>query len=176
MAPKTSSATGDGGIMEPDSVPVELTAEELWMLHDLVRHDQDAISEKKWPVVSTELNEQVALAIVACEDSKLKSYTLLLSAGDILLLDYVVRRDMKTPEGAKGKDILLKLFRARRDLAIGPVADTYNDTTYKAALDRKTVEAAGEVADEVIEEFSKEDQEDASTDTEPDDGADENAD
>ncbi len=164
--PQTSGAADEGGIMEPgDGRPVEFTIHELWMLHDLVRHDEDAVARRKWPTVSTELNEQVALAIVACEDSGLGGYTLLLSRGDMLLLDHAVRRDMKTPEGAKGKDMLLKLFRARRDLAIGPVAEGPADESYRAALDRKTREAA----DAALEEPSKEVQEDAGTDTEPDD-------
>ena len=153
---------------------VEFTLEELWMLNDVVRHDEDAISGKKWPVVSTELNGQVALAIAACEDHKLGGYCMALTMGDLLLLDANVRRDMKTPEGAKGVDVLLKVFRARRDAAYGPTADG-GDTSYKGAIEEKTRMAAGEVADEVLQEFDEEEASDADTDQGADEGADQGA-
>ena len=60
--------------MEPDSRPIEFTLAELWMLNDVIRHDEDDIPKKKWPKVSTSLNGDIALAILACEDSDLKSY------------------------------------------------------------------------------------------------------
>ena len=149
-----------------DSASIEFTLAELWMLHDVVRHDQDAISRKRWPVVATALNDDVALAILACEDGGLKAYTLELTRGDVLLLDFHVRRDMKTPEGARGMDILLKLFRARRDMLFGfRSADGASDESYKTALHRETVAAASEAADEVLNEFSEGEVEDA------DDGA-----
>ena len=126
--------------MESDSRPVEFTLAELWMLNDVIRHDEDAISKKAWPLVSTQLNGEIALAILACEDSSLKTYTLALTKGDMLVLDANVRRDMKTPEGAKGKEILLKLFKARYELAYGATAEGGEDLTYRQALDRKNFE------------------------------------
>ncbi len=126
--------------METDSRPVAFTLAELWMLNDVVRHDEDLASKKKWPTVSTTLNGEIALAILACEDSGLKAYTLALTKGDILVMDANVRRDMKTPEGAKGKEILLKLFKAQYELAYGATAEDGEDLTYRQALDRKQFE------------------------------------
>ncbi len=119
---------------------VEFTAAELWMLNDVIRHNEDGISKKAWPSVSTQLNGEIALAILACEDSDLKAYTLALTRGDILVMDANVRRDMKTPEGAKGKEILLKLFKARYELIYGATAEGGEDLTYRQALDRKNFE------------------------------------
>ncbi len=157
---------GKGGTIEDEErgAPVEFTLAELWMLHDLVRHDEDAVSEYKWPTVSTGLNEQVALAIVACEDGGLKSYTLALDRGGLLLLDYHVRRDMKTPEGASGAAVLLKVFRARRDAAYGPTADG-GDTTYAAAGKTAAIE----------DKLSEEEASDAAADEDTDQDADKDA-
>ena len=58
----------------------------------------------------------------------------------MLVIDYHIRAAHKTPEGAKGKDILLKLYRARMKLAY--TYDTgendYADS-YKAAVKEKEV-------------------------------------
>ena len=147
---------GKGDIIDEEGggAFVEFTLAELWFLHDLVRHDEEAINEDKWPVVSTELNGQVALAIVACEDGGLKSYALALDEGGLLLLDYHVRRDMKTPEGASGAEILLKTFRARRDLAYGPTAGD-GDMSYREAMDRNA-KAYGPTAEAAEEKELKE--------------------
>ncbi len=123
--------------MDINSRPVEFSLCELWMLNDVIRHDEDAICKKKWPSVSTQLNGEIALAILACEDGGLEAYTLTLMKGDILVIDANVRRDMKTPEGAAGKAILLKLFKARYELIYGATAEGGEDLTYRQALDRK---------------------------------------
>ena len=123
-----------------DTRPVVFTTAELWMLTDVIRHDEDAICKKKWPSVSTQLNSEIALAILACEDGGLEAYTLVLTKGDILVMDANVRRDMKTPEGASGKAILLKLFRAHYELIYGATAEGGEDLTYRQALDRKNFE------------------------------------
>jgi hypothetical protein len=144
-----------------DSWPVEFTLAELWMLNDVIRHDEDAISKKAWPSVSTQLNGEIALAILACEDSDLKAYTLMLTKGDILVMDANVRRDMKTPEGAAGKAILLKLFKARYKLTYGAIVEGGEDLTYRQALDRKN--------------FEPKEVEDAEPSNGPDDDPDENS-
>ena len=123
-----------------DSRPVSFTLAEIWMLHDVIRHDEDAICKKAWPSVSTQLNGEISLAILACEDNSLEAYTLVLTKGDILVIDANVRRDMKTPEGAAGKAILLKLFKARYELIYGAIAEGREDLTYRQALDRKNFE------------------------------------
>lgn len=112
---------------------VTFTLPELWLLHAFVRHEMPQQEQWQMPPADEELNEQIALAIEACENVGLDSYTLLLTRQQLLVIDYVIRYDYKTPEGARGKDILLKTFRARRELALGlplsegPVADTYTD-------------------------------------------------
>lgn len=95
--------------------PVEFTLEELWVLHDHIRHEG---SEKEWkfPPYSLDLNNQIVLALLACESYKLDSYTLSLSHGDLLVIDYLIRRSVRTPEGVTGKQILLKVFKAREEL------------------------------------------------------------
>jgi len=93
-----------------ERVPVTFSLAELWLLDDLLLCDfgRDQV----------DLNEQVALAINACETHHLDSYTLLLNHAQLLAIDMDVRRDARTPEGATGKDILLKSFAARAALSL----------------------------------------------------------
>jgi hypothetical protein len=77
-----------------------------------------------------ELNEEVAFALDTCEVHNLADYTLMLSKGDMLTIDYFIRRDHKTPEGASGKKILLKIFRARKELATDFPEHEGDDRTY----------------------------------------------
>jgi hypothetical protein len=123
-----------------EAVTVVFTLEELWLLNDFVRHDEERYDENskppKYPTVSTELNEDIALALVACVESNLKEYALALSYRDMLLIDYHVRRDAKNQGGAKGYEILLKTFRAREALAnnLSVVVDPKEDKTYAEEL------------------------------------------
>jgi hypothetical protein len=77
------------------------------------------------------LNEEVVLALDACETHGFDEYTLLLSRGDMLVIDFFVRRDHRTPEGASGKQLLLKIFRARSELSLELPDHQGNDLTYK---------------------------------------------
>lgn len=135
--------------MEAVRAPVEFTLAELWMLHDHVRHVAQDSERSRWPIASKGLNDQVSLAILACEDGRLGAYTLLMTDREIMVIDHWIRRDMKSPppEEANGKEMLLKLFRARRELAYGPTAEGGEDLSYKTALDRKTYEKEAENAD-----------------------------
>lgn len=58
-------------------------------------------------------------------------YTLELSRGDMLTIDYFIRRDQKTPEGASGKKVLLKVFHARKGLATNLPEHNGDDRTYR---------------------------------------------
>ena len=83
------------------------------------------------------------MALESCETHDLSEYTLMLSRGDLLVIDYFVRRDHKTPEGASGKQLLLKIFRARKALATDlPAHDgddlTYTEVTHHGATDNDT--------------------------------------
>ncbi len=108
-----------------------------------MRHDRERNNKEMYPIVSTELNEQIVFALLACANSKIKEYNLLLNLGHILLLDWCIRDDMKSPAGANGKEILLKIFQARTDLVYGPTSD-HQDIDYKTAISRKTIQAVKE--------------------------------
>ena len=129
---------------------VTFSLPELWLLHDFVRHEMSDANSWRFPPASEELNEDIALAIEACETHDLEEYTLLLSKGDLLVIDFFVRRDHKTPEGASGKRLLLKVFRARKELTSaipeheGDIDDkTYKEVTGHAATDYDTRKNAG---------------------------------
>lgn len=124
--------------MTPETRPVTFTLPELWLLHSFVRHEMPQQDLWRQPPADEALNEQIALAIDACETLGLNSYTLLLTQQQLLVIDYLIRYDYKTPEGARGKDILLKTFRARREMAgdLPPAASPSIDT-YKDAIQRQ---------------------------------------
>ena len=117
---------------------VNFTLPELWLLHAFVRHEMPQQEQWKLPPADEDLNEQIAMAIESCESLGLSDYTLLLTRHQLLVIDYLVRYDFKTPEGARGKDILLKTFRARRELSLGlSISDNPGaDTTYSEAMTR----------------------------------------
>lgn len=113
--------------MSDDTVPVVFTQDELWLMRACVRHEQSPPWQGRWPCYSLELNEDIAEALVFCEDEQPqpRERALLLSRGDCLLLDAVIPQDAKSPGGVPlGKNILMKTFRARRamDGAIVPTA------------------------------------------------------
>jgi hypothetical protein len=112
-------------------------------MHDFVRHEMPDGRSWRYPPACEELNEEIAFAIETCETHALSEYTLMLSRGDLLAIDYFVRRDHKTPEGASGKQVLLKSFRARKELARDiPVHDgddaTYTEVKQHASADNDT--------------------------------------
>jgi hypothetical protein len=132
---------------EADRKPVTFTRDELWLLHDFVRHELPDARQWRFPPASEELNEEIALALDACETHELSEYTLLLSKGDMLVMDFFIRRDHRTPEGASGKQMLLKIFRARAELSANLPEHEGHDFTYRevkdAAADHDTGKNAG---------------------------------
>lgn len=125
---------------ESERAPVVFTLAELWLLNDFVRHELPDAKTWRFPPASEDLNEEIAMAIDTCESHGVQEYTLLLSRGDLLLIDFHVRRDHRTPEGASGKTLLLKTFRARKELATEfPEHDgddkTYREVTHHADYD-----------------------------------------
>ena len=141
-----------------DTCPVLFSIAELWLLDACVRHEIDGQDRWKFPPASKELTIEIALAINACVENKLDSYTLLLSTGDLLVLDYNIRQGHKNMEGARGQDILLKVFHALSKLALG----------YKVGGDDQTYK------DATAEEEGKEEADNADTSTKS--GTDEDAD
>jgi len=115
---------------------ITFSVPELWLLHAFVRHEMAQQEQWKLPPADEDLNEQIALAIESCERCNFSEYTLLLTRHQLLVVDYLVRYDYKTPEGARGKDILLKTFAARRELTLGlPNCDgSANDASYSEAI------------------------------------------
>lgn len=96
--------------------PVTFTLGELWLLSAFVRADCPERERWAWPPANKALNDEIAFAIVACEEDRLSEYTLELSEGDLIVIDNVVKFDAKTTD-ARGKDILLKTYKARAQLA-----------------------------------------------------------
>jgi len=138
--------------MDADRTPVVFTVEELWLLQDAIRHETPN-QEEEWirPPSDLDFNNEIALALVVCYRHQLPEYTLMLSMGDCLAIDYTVAQDAKTPEGADGRVVLFKSFEARRRLlglddeneAVG------NDYSFEQVsnLDLSEVEDANTVTD-----------------------------
>ena len=128
---------------------ITFTAAELWLLCNLVKPATKHIgfeSEGAQAMPgSTRLNDQIADALIACEDSKLEEYTLDLTSEDLLLIAYVLEPSFKTPEGASGKQILLKTFRARQEGA-GLILSVESDRAYSEV--RKENENASDITSE----------------------------
>jgi hypothetical protein len=116
--------------------PVTFNLAELWLLNAMVRHDISQYNEWKYPPASLQLAVSVAEAIHTCEEYKVPEYTLLLSKGDLLVIDYNIQADMKTPEGAQGRLILLKVFKAISELDDTLPASLERDETYNQAVKR----------------------------------------
>lgn len=103
-----------------DTTPVTFTLDELWFLQSLVRHEIPQPPEWKFPPASLDLNDAIADAIVSSTQQGLKEFTLLLSRGDLLVLDAVVPNSYKDAAGKNvGKDMLLRTFIGRRRLSEG---------------------------------------------------------
>ncbi len=126
--------------------PVSFSTAELWLLDSCIRHEIDGQDRWKFPPASKELTIEIALAINACVEGKLNEYTLLLSTGDLLVLDYNIRQGHKNMEGARGQDILLKVFHALSQLALGYEIGG-DDQTYKDATAKEEKEEGKEEAD-----------------------------
>jgi len=152
--------TGNDAGEKTTASPVTFSVSELWVLSDLIRHEMREQDTWKFPPASRELNEQISLALVDCVDLKLSEYTLLLSIGDLLVIDYWVRHDLKSPEGARGDAILLKTFRARQALSYSGYRIEVEDSVDVSYQDAMKLHA------------QQENKEDATTTDQPDDGPD----
>lgn len=149
--------------METKVIPVIFTIAELWMLADFIRHEIPDHEKWAYPPASKDLNTEIALAIATCTDNNLDEYTLLLSEGDVLVIDYNIRAAHKTPEGAKGKDILLKLYHARSKLSYDySIGDNEDSDDYKSAVRKKEKEDAA-----VCASTNNNSDDDSDTDTVP---------
>ena len=94
---------------------VSFTLDELWLLHQRVRHAGDANIE--YPPFSFDLNRDIGFALLVAVDSYDKEATLSLDLAKILVIDYNILAGTKGRGGnPDGDTILLKIFAARRDL------------------------------------------------------------
>lgn len=101
----------------PDRTPIIFTLQELWLLQGKVRHDTAHREQWTVPPANQELNTQVAMAILLCEENGVLDACLELSFEDCLLLDYVIPQEAKDSDGHQlGRPVLRKSFLARRRL------------------------------------------------------------
>lgn len=96
------------------------TTEELWLLQSAIRHEIAQLDSWRFPPASLALNDQIADAIVRCDENGLAEAAILLTRGDCLVIDHNVPQTAKSPAGAAiGKSVLMKSFRARREIDEG---------------------------------------------------------
>jgi hypothetical protein len=96
------------------------SCEELWLLQASIRHEMAGQDQWKAPPVSVSLNDQVADALVRCEEAGLTEAAIELSRHDCLAIDHCVPQGAKSASGlAIGKSVLMKSFKARRDIDEG---------------------------------------------------------
>jgi hypothetical protein len=93
------------------------TVEELWLLQSVIRHEIPQLEQWDFPPASLALNDQVAEALLLCDERGEAEAALVLSRGDCLVIDYCVPQGAKSVAGvAIGKHVLLKSFRARQEI------------------------------------------------------------
>lgn len=109
--------------MGQPTASVVFTVDELWLLQACVRHEAAQMDGWHFPPASLALNDDIADALVRCEDNGLADAALLLTRGDCLTIDHNVPQTAKSVAGfAIGKSLLMKSFRARREIDEGPRA------------------------------------------------------
>jgi len=108
-----------------DWAPVTFGVSEIWILQSVIRHE--SADQEKWhnPPSSRSLNGKVSEALLACSKYDLDQYTLELTLGDCLALDYGVKQGIKDVDGKDlSKPLLLKIFAARDAVENGPEEQT----------------------------------------------------
>jgi hypothetical protein len=136
----TNNAEYSSVVPESQELFTLFTLKELWMLHDFIRHEIADYDKWKFPPASKTLNDKITEAIHNCILLGMQEHNLLLSKGDCYAIDYNIRRDAKTPEGAKGESILLKVFKTKEEIINPPPFNIYypkDEDTYEKAVVRK---------------------------------------
>jgi len=104
--------------MSEPAASVIFSTDELWLLQSVIRHEMAQPEQWKAPPFSASLNEQVGEALVLCHDHDQGEAAVLLTMADCLAIDYCVPQSAKSPSGNPiGKQVLLKSFRARAEVA-----------------------------------------------------------
>src|SRR2546427_13038452 len=101
---------------EIERKPVTFSRDELWLLHDFVRHELPESRHWRFPPASEELNEEIVVALDASETHELSEYSLLLSKGVVTVIDFFVRREHRTPGGESGQKLLQTIVRSQREM------------------------------------------------------------
>lgn len=96
------------------------TAEELWLLQSVIRHEVAQGEQWRYPPASLDLNDQVSESLLRCEELGIDEAALILTMADALAIDFCVPQSAKSPSGIPiGKNILMKAFRLRRAIQEG---------------------------------------------------------
>lgn len=131
--------------MGTNTTSVAFALEELWLLRAYVRHEIPQLETWKFPPASLELNDQIAEAILLCEEHGQQEASLLLTRGDCLVIDAVVPQDAKSVSGVRiGQTVLLKSFAARRELSGGLTASAVEPEMSEEVLNERIESALSE--------------------------------
>ncbi len=112
----------------PDRTSSQLfSADELWLLQSVIRHEIPQQETWRHPPASLDLNGKIAEALLFLADAKsISEVALVLNLGDCLAIDYCAPQSAKSAAGVPlGKQILIKSYRARREIedSFAPTAD-----------------------------------------------------
>ena len=106
--------------MSQQTAAVIFSVDELWLLQAAIRHEMAQQEQWRAPPVSASLNDQVAEALVRCDETGLGEAAILVTRGDCLAIDFNVSQAAKSAAGVPiGKAVLMKSYRARRELDEG---------------------------------------------------------
>ena len=132
-----TSLNPDPGTSQTASILFSL--DELWLLQSVIRHEMPQMDTWHFPPASLSLNDQIAEALVLCDEHDLGEAAILLTRGDCLAIDHNVPQGAKSAAGvAIGKSVLMKSFHARRELEEGnsPVASPDSEIGQAELADR----------------------------------------
>lgn len=123
--------------MDSERVAVEFSLYEMYYLQSIVRHEMPNIKDWGHPPVSADLNNQIAMELEKmhgpdCVAMPTVKATLELTRHDTLVIDFHARFSDKFGPEEVGKKVLIKAYRARKQLELGlPFAATFdNDKRY----------------------------------------------
>ena len=101
-----------------NSAAVQFERAELWLLQSVIRHEMQGQEMWKFPPASLDLNDQIAKALLFCDEPGEPSAFLELTRGDTLCIDFCVPNTAKDANGKPiGQNVLMKSFRARAKIA-----------------------------------------------------------
>jgi hypothetical protein len=107
--------------MSQPTTSIVFSCDELWLLQSTIRHEVAQMEQWRVAPASPSLNDQVADALYRCTELNIGEAAVLVTRGDCLAIDYCVPQGAKSASGTPiGKSILMKSFKARRELDEGP--------------------------------------------------------